>query len=72
MALPANATFTWYGHSCWELRTGSGTTVLFDPWFSNPTSPKRADSVDRCDLLQERELVVLSAACLQSEAATRR
>jgi L-ascorbate metabolism protein UlaG (beta-lactamase superfamily) len=51
MALPANATFTWYGHSCWELRTGSGTTVLFDPWFSNPTSPKTADSVDRCDLL---------------------
>ena len=51
MALPANATFTWYGHSCWELRTGSGTTVLFDPWFSNPTSPKTADSVDACDLL---------------------
>jgi len=51
MALPANATLTWYGHSCWELQTTSGRTVLFDPWFSNPRSPKRADAVDRCDLL---------------------
>ena len=51
MALPANATFTWYGHSCWELQTSEGRTVLFDPWFSNPRSPKAPDAVDRCDLL---------------------
>ena len=51
MALPANARITWYGHSCWELVTPGGKTILFDPWFSNPTSPKRADAVDTCDLL---------------------
>jgi L-ascorbate metabolism protein UlaG (beta-lactamase superfamily) len=51
MALPTNATFTWLGHSCWELRTPGGATVIFDPWYSNPTSPKRPDQVDRCDLL---------------------
>ena len=51
MALPGNATFTWYGHSCWEMRTADGTTVLFDPWFSNPTSPKTADAVEQCDVL---------------------
>jgi L-ascorbate metabolism protein UlaG (beta-lactamase superfamily) len=51
MALPGNAMFTWYGHSAWELRTASGQTVLFDPWFSNPLSPKAPDAVDRCDLM---------------------
>ena len=51
MPLPANATFTWFGHSCWELRTPGGATVIFDPWYGNPSSPKRPDQVDRCDLL---------------------
>ena len=51
MALPGNCTITWYGHSCWELRTSAGRTILFDPWFSNPLSPKRADAVETCDLL---------------------
>ena len=51
MGLNPNATFTWYGHSCWQLTTPGGKTVLFDPWFSNPSSPKAADAVDRCDLL---------------------
>jgi L-ascorbate metabolism protein UlaG (beta-lactamase superfamily) len=51
MALPGNTTITWYGHSCWELVTPGGRTILFDPWFSNPLSPKRPDTVDRCDLL---------------------
>ena len=51
MAVPGSATFTWYGHSCWEVLTPGGRTILFDPWFSNPSSPKPADAVDRCDLL---------------------
>ena len=47
----ADTTFTWYGHSCFELRTPGGKVVLFDPWFSNPTSPKKVSAVDRCDVL---------------------
>ena len=45
------ATFTWYGHSCVELRTPGGSTVLLDPWFGNPTSPRGAESVDECDIM---------------------
>lgn len=45
------ATFTWYGHSCIELQTPGGKTVIFDPWFGNPTSPKTADQVESCDLM---------------------
>jgi len=47
----AATTITWYGHSCVELRTGGGRTVLFDPWFGNPTSPKAAADVDACDVM---------------------
>ena len=42
---------TWYGHSCVEIRTPGGKTVLLDPWFGNPRSPKPAADVDRCDVL---------------------
>jgi len=51
MALPADTTITWYGHACWELRTPGGKTVLLDPWFSNPLSPKAPGDVDTCDVL---------------------
>ena len=51
MGLPNDTTFTWYGHSVVEIRTPGGKTVLIDPWFGNPTSPKTADAVDACDLL---------------------
>jgi L-ascorbate metabolism protein UlaG (beta-lactamase superfamily) len=51
MGLNANATFTWYGHACWQMTTPGGKTVLFDPWFGNPLSPRSAADVDRCDLL---------------------
>jgi L-ascorbate metabolism protein UlaG (beta-lactamase superfamily) len=51
MGLNANATFTWYGHACWQVTTPGGKTVLFDPWFGNPLSPRPATDVDRCDLL---------------------
>src|SRR3954454_19252855 len=51
MALNPAAIFTWFGHACWELRTPGGKTVLFDPWFGNPLSPRPQDRVERCDLL---------------------
>lgn len=42
---------TWYGHACIEILTPGGRTVLIDPWFGNPLSPKPPEAVDRCDLL---------------------
>ena len=42
---------TWYGHACVELVTPGGVTVLFDPWFANPSSPRATETVDRCDLM---------------------
>ena len=51
MGIDRDTTFTWYGHSCWEVTTPGGRTILLDPWFSNPRSPKSPDAVDRCDLL---------------------
>jgi L-ascorbate metabolism protein UlaG (beta-lactamase superfamily) len=51
MGLNANATFTWFGHACWQVTTPGGKTILFDPWFGNPLSPRSAADVDRCDLL---------------------
>jgi L-ascorbate metabolism protein UlaG (beta-lactamase superfamily) len=46
-----STTVTWYGHSCVEVRTPGGLTILFDPWFSNPTSPRKPETVDRCDVM---------------------
>jgi L-ascorbate metabolism protein UlaG (beta-lactamase superfamily) len=51
MGLDRDTTFTWYGHACVEVRTPGGAVILIDPWFSNPLSPRSADSVERCDLL---------------------
>jgi L-ascorbate metabolism protein UlaG (beta-lactamase superfamily) len=51
MALGRDTAFTWYGHACVEVTTPGGRTILFDPWFGNPKSPKAADAVQRCDLL---------------------
>ncbi len=51
MSLDRDTAFTWYGHACVEVRTPGGKVVLIDPWFGNPTSPRSADSVSRCDLL---------------------
>jgi len=47
----AQTTITWYGHSCVELVTPGGRTILFDPWFGNPTSPKAAADVAACDVM---------------------
>ena len=44
MALPTDVRITWYGHSCFEIVTPGGKTVIIDPWFGNPSSPRAADS----------------------------
>jgi L-ascorbate metabolism protein UlaG (beta-lactamase superfamily) len=51
MAIDRAMTVTWYGHSCVEVLTSDDTTILIDPWFGNPKSPRAADTVDRCDLM---------------------
>ena len=51
MALDPETTFTWYGHSCFEVRTPGGKTILIDPFFANPRSPRTADSIESCDLM---------------------
>jgi L-ascorbate metabolism protein UlaG (beta-lactamase superfamily) len=51
MGLDPATTITWYGHACVEVRTPGGKTILFDPWFGNPKSPKAADAVAACDLM---------------------
>lgn len=51
MPLGRDTSITWYGHSCIEIRTPGDKVVIIDPWFQNPTSPKAADAVDRCDVL---------------------
>jgi L-ascorbate metabolism protein UlaG (beta-lactamase superfamily) len=51
MASDLGFSFTWWGHSCIEVTTPEGRTILFDPWFGNPRSPKAVDSVDACDVL---------------------
>jgi len=51
MGLDPDTTFTWYGHSCYEVRTPGGKTILIDPFFANPRSPRTADSIERCDLM---------------------
>ncbi len=45
------ASITWYGHACVEVRSPRGTSILVDPWFGNPKSPKAAADVRACDLL---------------------
>ncbi len=51
MALDRDTRITWYGHACLEIGTPGGKTILLDPWFSNPKSPKSVDQVEKCDLL---------------------
>lgn len=35
-------TVTWLGHSAFTLRSPGGTTVLIDPWLTNPKAPPAA------------------------------
>lgn len=51
MGLPADTRITWYGHSCFEIITPGGRSVLLDPYLENPKSPRTAASIDRCDVL---------------------
>ena len=51
MSLDRDTTFTWYGHSCYEVRTPGGKVIIFDPFFANPKSPRSADSIQACDVL---------------------
>src|SRR3954451_5257453 len=51
MPLDRDTTFTWYGHACFEVRSPGGKTILFDPWFGNPSSPKTHDQIEGCDLM---------------------
>jgi L-ascorbate metabolism protein UlaG (beta-lactamase superfamily) len=51
MGLDEATTITWYGHACVEVRTPGGETILIDPWFGNPKSPKPAAAVSTCNVL---------------------
>jgi L-ascorbate metabolism protein UlaG (beta-lactamase superfamily) len=51
VALDRDTTFTWYGHSCFEIRTPGGKVILLDPFFANPRSPRTQDSIERCDVM---------------------
>ena len=46
-----NPRVTWFGHSAVSLTTPGDRVVLLDPWFGNPTSPRAAADVARCDLM---------------------
>jgi L-ascorbate metabolism protein UlaG (beta-lactamase superfamily) len=49
--MPDGTTITWWGHACVEVATPGGRTILFDPWFGNPRSPRSVADVERCDIL---------------------
>ena len=49
--MDSNLTLTWYGHACVEIASPGGATILIDPWFGNPRSPRPASDVTRCDVL---------------------
>lgn len=51
MGLGGGLAVTWYGHACVEIRTPGGKTILVDPWFGNPKSPRAARDVKACDLM---------------------
>ena len=46
----AGVSFKWFGTNGWEITFGS-KTILIDPWFGNPKSPKAPATVDRCDVM---------------------
>ncbi|HEU0244648.1 MAG TPA: metal-dependent hydrolase [Candidatus Limnocylindrales bacterium] len=51
MTIGRDTTFTWLGHAAVEVVTPGGKTILFDPWLSNPKSPRTADQQQALDLL---------------------
>lgn len=36
---------TWYGHSAFKINTGSGRTLLIDPWITNPVFANGRDEL---------------------------
>ncbi len=51
MAIDRDTSFTWLGHAGVEIATPGGKTVLVDPWFGNPNSPRTQAEQERCDVL---------------------
>jgi L-ascorbate metabolism protein UlaG (beta-lactamase superfamily) len=51
MSIGRDTTFTWLGHAGVEIRTPGGLTVLVDPWFGNPNSPRTQAQQAACDVL---------------------
>jgi len=51
MAIGRDTTFTWLGHAGVEIVTPGGKTVLIDPWFENPRSPRTQEEQPTCDVL---------------------
>ena len=51
MALGRDTSITWLGHAGVEIVTPGGKTVLVDPWFGNPNSPRTQEQQAACDVL---------------------
>ena len=51
MALGRDTTITWLGHAAVEVRSPGGKTILFDPWLTNPMSPRTPDQQQVLDLM---------------------
>lgn len=51
MAIGRDTRFTWLGHAGVEIVTPGGRTVLIDPFFGNPMSPRSEPEQTDCDVL---------------------
>ena len=51
MAIGRDTSFTWLGHAGVEIATPGGRTVLVDPWYANPMSPRTEADQASCDVL---------------------
>jgi L-ascorbate metabolism protein UlaG (beta-lactamase superfamily) len=51
MAIGRDTTFTWLGHAGVEIATPGDRTILVDPWFGNPNSPRTQEQQQACDVL---------------------
>jgi L-ascorbate metabolism protein UlaG (beta-lactamase superfamily) len=51
MAIDRDTSFTWLGHAAVEVRTPGGKVILFDPWLTNPLSPRSPDTIQELDVL---------------------
>jgi L-ascorbate metabolism protein UlaG (beta-lactamase superfamily) len=51
MALGRDTSITWLGHAGVEIVTPGARTILVDPWFGNPNSPRTQEQQPACDVL---------------------